>query len=509
MITVVQDLQRATRAINNIESKLISKGVITQEEIVPIEYYPDRIDEIGGGAGAGELSIQREGETLVIDDNTTLGNYEGYLASEKELFSNTVINNTGETDVSVELKVTGGIKDNRTDKTQFLPDKIDPDTGKVTPACMDLSKNFLNCKLISKGISDTSKFTLVLTPDSLGTLFNGVCELESVFENAGIYEIDQGEEYLHGGVDIVLPNGVGLLVFRTAKGMFRNACINNVYEYDYSDGTLRNMHKTLNCAQIMLNTNYKIEHNIYFKKDVSEMFRGLQGINELVAPYFSDYFNSSDDGSIALDRCDMMYATTDCPHIKNLFIPTQAYGIYDGTQVFNGRETQSDDSIFGYIVNTKMREETIKKQLGDNDYTSYPLKFIEEEINKCKFPFCDYQYDWVDTNPGAPTAQARVLYLGDCCDEYIDHETIDGVEYTGWIHYFDHQKWADNLARVMTDKKNVVTLPEYALVKSGQSFDPAETIQVVDPDTSEVKTMSLTDALLGFNIKVITDLSQI
>lgn len=505
MSTVVQDLQRATTAINSIESKLISKGVIEQGEIVPIEYYPDRIDEIGGG-GAGELSIQREGDTLVIDDNTTLGDYAGYSAAERELFLQTVINNTGETDVSVELKVTGGIKDNRTDKTQFLPEKIDPDTGAVTPACMDLSKNFLNCKLISKGISDTSKFTLVLTPDSLGTLFNGVCELESVFENAGIYEIDQGEEYLHGGVDIVLPTRLGLLVFSTAKGMFRNACINNVYEYDYSDGTLRNMHKTLNCAPIMLSTNYKYEHNIYVKKDVSEMFRGLQGINELVAPYFGDYFSSSDDGSIALDRCDMMYATTDCPHISNLFITTQAYGIYDGTQVFNMRETQSDDSIFGYIVNTKMRAETIEKQLGDNDYTSYPLEFAEDGIN-IKFPFCDYQYNWTNGSPGA---QARVVYLGDCCDEYIDNETIDDVEYTGWIHYFDHQKWADNLARVANDKKAAVGfLPEYVLLKSGQSFDPAETIQVTDPDTSEVKTMSLTDALLGFNIKVITDLSQI
>ena len=507
MSTVVQDLQRATTAINNIESKLISKGVITQGETVAIEEYPDRIDEIGGGAG--ELSIQREGETLVIDDNVPAAQYEGYLASEKELFSNTVINNTGDTDVSVELKVKGGVKDNRTDKTYPLPSKVDPVTGVVTPACMDLSKNFANAKLISKGISDTSKFTLVLTPDSIDTLFGCVCELESVFENAGIYEINQGEEYLHGGVDIVIPNTAVMLgVFTTAACMFKNAYINNVYLYNYSDGTLTDLGKVLS-PLVAFNNNYESEPNINIRKDAYEMFHGLQGINQLAAPYFNDNFDPVGDGSIALARCYMMYATTDCPHITNLFIPTQAYGMYDGTQVFNGKETESDYSIFGYIVNTKMREETIKKQLGDNDYTSYPLEFAEGSYGDYKFPFCDYQYNWIDTTPGAPTAQARVLYLGDCCDEYIDHETIDGVEYTGWIHYFDHQKWADNLARVMTDKNNVVTLHEYVLVKSGQSFDPAEAIQVVDPDTSEVKTLSLADALMGFNIKVITDLSQI
>lgn len=506
MSTVVQDLQRATAAINSIESKLISKGVIEQGETVAIEDYPDRIDEIGGG-GAGELSIQREGDTLVIDDNTTLEDYAGYSAAERELFLRTVINNTGETAVSVELKVAGGIEDNRTDKTSGFP--ADSDTGVVTPACMNLSRNFLDCKLISKGISDTSKFTLVLTPDSIDTLFGCVCELESVFENAGIYEINQGEEYLHGGVDIVIPNtAVTLGVFSSAACMFKNAYINNVYLYNYFDGTLTDLGKVLS-PLVAFNNNYESEPNIYIRKEAYEMFHGLQGINQLAAPYFNDNFDPVGDGSIELSGCYMMYATTDCPHITNLFIPTQAYGMYDGTQVFNMRETQSDDSIFGYIVNTKMREETIKKQLGDNDYTSYPLEFAEGADGDYKFPFCDYQYNWKDTTPGAPTAQARVLYLGDCCDEYIDHETIDGVEYTGWIHYFDHQKWADNLARVMTDKKNVVTLPENVLLKSGQSFDPSETIQVVDPDTSEVKTMSLTDALLGFNIKVITDLSQI
>lgn len=50
--TIVDDLQRATTAINNIESKLIEKGVITSGEEVAIEDYPDKIDEIGD-----ELSI--------------------------------------------------------------------------------------------------------------------------------------------------------------------------------------------------------------------------------------------------------------------------------------------------------------------------------------------------------------------------------------------------------------------------------------------------------------------
>lgn len=46
MANVVEDLQRGTAAINNIEAALKAKGVIRESEEVPVEDFDDRIDEI-------------------------------------------------------------------------------------------------------------------------------------------------------------------------------------------------------------------------------------------------------------------------------------------------------------------------------------------------------------------------------------------------------------------------------------------------------------------------------
>lgn len=73
MATIVQDLERATDAINDIESKLIQKGVISSGEEVAIENYPDRIDRISGGSATLQSKYITSNGTYTPDTS-----YDGF-----------------------------------------------------------------------------------------------------------------------------------------------------------------------------------------------------------------------------------------------------------------------------------------------------------------------------------------------------------------------------------------------------------------------------------------------
>lgn len=73
MATVVQDLARATGAINDIESKLIQKGVISSGEEVVIENFPDRIDRISGESAALQSKNITSNGTYTPDEG-----YDGF-----------------------------------------------------------------------------------------------------------------------------------------------------------------------------------------------------------------------------------------------------------------------------------------------------------------------------------------------------------------------------------------------------------------------------------------------
>ena len=67
MANIITDLQRGTTAFNNIETKLKSKGVIGPSEVVPVEDYPDRIDDISSSLGT--KSITHNGTYAASSDN--------------------------------------------------------------------------------------------------------------------------------------------------------------------------------------------------------------------------------------------------------------------------------------------------------------------------------------------------------------------------------------------------------------------------------------------------------
>lgn len=67
MANIITDLQRGTTAFNNIETKLKSKGVIGPAEVVPVEDYPDRIDDIVPSLGT--KIIDKNGTYDASDDN--------------------------------------------------------------------------------------------------------------------------------------------------------------------------------------------------------------------------------------------------------------------------------------------------------------------------------------------------------------------------------------------------------------------------------------------------------
>ena len=533
MSTVVQDLQRATTAINNIESKLISKGVIEQGVPVPIEDYPDRIDEIGGGGYEGsstvnitKQSIEMQGTNPVFDsfslndpDNTkiSVGNsmsirddnvddYAGVHAYFQDIFKQIYINrsNIQRDPVTVQLEVTTGFYDSRSDRSNPIPARTDPQTSAIIPAVMDFNNCFFKDLIMqSKDKDDTSKLVLILNPAGFYTTVDGLCNLKNIFMGAG--STNSPTYYRDMPVDIILPydDEKDIQIYESAKNMFCEANIRSV-SFINSQGEIMPFYDGT------LDTHITLEHNHHDPErytvstpysiaiDLSNMFLDLKGIDELVAPTIRDIFNI-DNGSfrISLKDCSNMYSTNSCKLITNLFIPTDAYGEYykNGT-MRNNKEMNSSTSILGDIINTEMRTNAIKTQLGGEPNPDYPLRFG----NDSKYPFCDYAYDLVSEYATITEDKPdyRVLFMGDCCDEYIDHEIIDDVEYTGWVHYINHQEWVDNLVRCSSDKSGHLALPEVILLPgSTQQWDPAEDISY------NGNTVSLETALTDLSIRII------
>lgn len=69
MSTVVNSMKRGTSGINGIHTKLVEKGVISSNEVVPIEQYPNRIDDINAVSLQNKsVSVTNNGTQYVNPD---------------------------------------------------------------------------------------------------------------------------------------------------------------------------------------------------------------------------------------------------------------------------------------------------------------------------------------------------------------------------------------------------------------------------------------------------------
>lgn len=166
--TIVDDLQRATEAINDIQSAIESK---TSESLdnVPVEQYDDSIKKIPSLKVNEGLSLELTFKTTIsVDDNTDF-DIVNYLSDLSNLCNGIVINNTPSIGNKI-IVLNINLSDRRSHKTVF------------DASVLNLNKAFYN---LQSNRVDIMLYNLHSGNPADSNAFFSEVNMESIFENAG------------------------------------------------------------------------------------------------------------------------------------------------------------------------------------------------------------------------------------------------------------------------------------------------------------------------------------
>lgn len=200
--TIVEDLQRATTAINNIQSAIESK---TSERLnhVPVEQYDDSIRSIPSLKINEGLSLDLAFNTTIKVDDDTAFEILNYCSDLSNLCNGIVINNThmlGDKTITLRINLT----DRRTNHDRF--------DGSV----LNLNKAFYNLQSNEVVIMLYNLFSGVLAQNAFFSDVN----MESMFENAGSkLPLDDCDSK----IKIKSKTSTNDIITSNVSSMFRNA----------------------------------------------------------------------------------------------------------------------------------------------------------------------------------------------------------------------------------------------------------------------------------------------